>query len=81
MLNDALNNAITMSSKLKEDVGIVQNLDQFMNDDSTEKLVFVSKNWPSDAKVGCKSSSDLIKFIEMDEQLEKKLQEFEGKFE
>jgi hypothetical protein len=24
-----------MSSKLKEDVGIVQNLDQFMNDDST----------------------------------------------
>jgi hypothetical protein len=25
--NDALNSAITMSSKLKEDVGIVQNLD------------------------------------------------------
>jgi hypothetical protein len=24
-----------MSSKLKEDVGIVQNLDQFMDDDST----------------------------------------------
>jgi len=33
LLDDALNNAITMSSKLKEDVGIVQNLDQFMDDD------------------------------------------------
>jgi hypothetical protein len=33
LLGDALNNAITMSSKLKEDVGIVQNLDHFMNDD------------------------------------------------
>jgi len=33
LLDDALNNAIIMSSKLKEDVGIVQNLDQFMDDD------------------------------------------------
>jgi hypothetical protein len=46
-----------------------------------EKLFFVSKNWPNDAKVGCKSSSDLVKFIEMDEQLKEKLQEFEGEFE
>ncbi len=35
LLSEALNNAIIMSSKLKEDVGIVQNLDQFMDDDST----------------------------------------------
>jgi len=33
LLSDALNNAITMSSKLKEFVGIIHNLDQFMNDD------------------------------------------------
>jgi hypothetical protein len=33
LLGDALNNAITMNSKLKEDVGIVQNLEQFMDDD------------------------------------------------
>jgi hypothetical protein len=45
------------------------------------KLNFVNKNWPNDARVGCKSPSDLLKFIEMDEQLEKKLQEFEGESE
>jgi hypothetical protein len=33
LLSDALNNAITMSSKLREFVGIIHNLDQFMNDD------------------------------------------------
>jgi len=33
------------------------------------QLIF-SKNWPNDARVGCKSPSDLIEFIEMDEQLE-----------
>jgi hypothetical protein len=33
----------------------------------------LEKNSPSDARVGCKSSSDLVEFIEMDEQLEEKL--------
>jgi hypothetical protein len=42
---------------------------------------FVNENWPNDAKVGCKSSNDLIEFIEMDEQLQEELQEFEGEFE
>jgi hypothetical protein len=32
-----------------------------------EKLIFISKNWPNEAKVGRKSSSDLVKFIKMDE--------------
>ncbi len=32
-------------------------------------------------KAGCKSPSDLVLFIEMDEQLEKKLQKFEVEFE
>jgi hypothetical protein len=35
-----------------------------------KKLIFVSKNWPNDVKIGSKSPSDLIEFIEMDEQLE-----------
>jgi hypothetical protein len=46
-----------------------------------EKLIFVSKNWPNDARVDYKSPSDLAKFIAMDEQFKKKLQEFEGEFE
>jgi hypothetical protein len=41
----------------------------------------ISKNWPNDAKVGYKSPSDLVEFIETDEQLEEELQEFEGEFE
>jgi hypothetical protein len=32
-------------------------------------------------KAGCKSPSDLIAFIEMDERLEKKLQKLEVEFE
>jgi hypothetical protein len=39
------------------------------------------KNLPNDARVGCKSPTDLIEFIEMNEQLEEKLQKFEGAFE
>ncbi len=42
-----------------------------------KKLIFISKNWLTDAKVGCKSLSDLVEFIEMDEQLKEELQEFE----
>jgi hypothetical protein len=48
---------------------------QFKN---LKKLFFVSKNWPNDAN--CKSSNDLVEFIEMDEQLEEKFQEFQGEF-
>jgi hypothetical protein len=44
------------------------------------ELIFVSKNWPNDPRVDCKSLSDLVKFIAMDEQLEKELQEFEDEF-
>jgi hypothetical protein len=36
---------------------------------------------PNDARADFKSPSDLIEFIEMDEQLEEELQEFEGEFE
>jgi hypothetical protein len=27
-----------------------------------EKLIFVNKNWPNDARVGCKSPSDLVEY-------------------
>ncbi len=57
-------------------VGIFTNLRRYhLQTENLEKLIFVSKNWPNDAKFGCKSSSDLVKFIVMDEQLEKELQE------
>jgi hypothetical protein len=41
--------------------------------ENLKKLILFNKNWPTNAKVGCKSPSDLVKFIEMDEQLEEKL--------
>jgi hypothetical protein len=39
-----------------------------------EKLMFVSKNWPNDSKAGSKGSCNLVKFVEMNVNLEKKLQ-------
>jgi len=41
-----------------------------------EKLMFVSKNWPNDSKAGSKGSCNLVKFVEMNVNLEKKLQFF-----
>ncbi len=41
----------------------------------------MTMNWSSDPKVGCKSSSSLIKFTKMDVDLEKELEEFENVFE
>ncbi len=29
-----------------------------------KKLVFLSKNWPNDLKIGCSSTSNLVKLIE-----------------
>jgi hypothetical protein len=46
-----------------------------------KKFIFVTMNWPSDLKVGCKSSSSLIKFIKMDVDLEKELEKFESVLE
>jgi hypothetical protein len=31
-----------------------------------DKIIFVSKNWPSDPRVGCSSPSSLIELIEAD---------------
>jgi hypothetical protein len=45
------------------------------------KLIFVSKNWPNDPRIGCKSPSSLANFIESDLNLEEELEKFKGAFE
>ncbi len=46
-----------------------------------EKLLFVSKNWPSDLRIGCESAFSLVKFIDIYGDLKEELEEFEGSFE
>ncbi len=46
-----------------------------------EKLIFVSKNWPNDLRVGCKSPFNLVEFIEVDQDIEEELEQFKGNFE
>ncbi len=41
--------------------------------DNLNKIFFVSKNWPSDPRVGCSSPSSLIELIEVDLVLEEEL--------
>jgi hypothetical protein len=52
-------------------VGILTNLRRcHLQSKNQEKLNFYSKKWPNDARADYKSPSDLVEFIEMDEQLE-----------
>jgi hypothetical protein len=46
-----------------------------------ERLIFVTKNWLSVPRIGCKSPSSLVKFIDIDGDLEEELEEFESFFE
>jgi hypothetical protein len=46
-----------------------------------DKLIFVSKNWPNDRRIGCKSPSSLADFIESNINLEEKFEDFERAFE
>ncbi len=46
-----------------------------------KKQIFVNKNWPKDYKVDYKTPLNLVKLIEMDMELEKKLKNFERSFE
>jgi len=39
-------------------------------------IIFVSKNWFNDPRLNCKSPCNLIKIIEINEQLEEELEEF-----
>ncbi len=41
----------------------------------------MSKNWPNNPRIGCKSPLSLANFIENDFNLEKKFEEFERAFE
>jgi hypothetical protein len=49
--------------------------------ENLEKLIFVNKNWPNDLRIGCKSPSNLVEFLEKDVDLEEELEKFEGEFE
>jgi hypothetical protein len=44
-------------------------------------LIYVSKNWPNDPKISCKSLFSLAHFIESDLDLEKEFEEFKRTFE
>jgi len=46
--------------------------------ENLEKLIFVNKNSLNDPRIGCKSPSNLLEFLEKDMNLE---EEFEGEFE
>jgi hypothetical protein len=40
----------------------------------------VSKNWPNDPRIGCKSPSSLADFMESDLNLEEELEQFQKAF-
>ncbi len=46
-----------------------------------KKLIFVNKNWLNDPKIGCKSPSNLLQFLERDMDLQEELGKFEREFE
>jgi len=41
----------------------------------------VNKNWLNDPKIGCKSPSNLLQFLERDMDLQEELGKFEREFE
>jgi hypothetical protein len=45
------------------------------------KIIFVSKNWPSDPRVGCSSPFSLIELTEVDIALQEELEQYESEFE
>ncbi len=63
-------------------VGIFTNFKRcHLLSNNLNKIIFVSKNWPSDPRVGCSSPSSLIELIEADVTLEEELEQYEGEFE
>jgi hypothetical protein len=46
-----------------------------------KSLIFMSKNWSSDLRNGCKPPSNLIKLIQRYLCFEDELEDFEGSFE
>jgi hypothetical protein len=63
-------------------VGIFTNLKRcHLQTKNLEKLIFFNKNWLNDFRIGCKSPSNLVEFLEKDVDLKEELEEFEGEFE
>ncbi len=63
-------------------VGILTNLGRCcLQSKILEKLIFLSQNWPNDPRLGCKTPSNFVEFIEKDKIIEEELEEFEGGFE
>jgi hypothetical protein len=46
-----------------------------------ENLILVNRNWVNDPRIGCKSPSNLLEFLERDMDLEEEFKKFEGEFE
>ncbi len=58
---------------------IITNLKRcHLQSDNLHKIIFVSKNWPNDPKVGCSSPSSFIELIEVDLVLEEELEQYEN---
>jgi hypothetical protein len=63
-------------------VGILTNLKRCcLQIENWKKLIFVNKIWLNNPRIGCKSPSNLVEFLEKDINIEKGLAEFEGEFE
>ncbi len=46
-----------------------------------EKWIFTNKNWPHDAKMGCKALNNLVTLIDSKLDLKEELNEFESSYE
>jgi hypothetical protein len=49
--------------------------------ENLKKIIFVNKNWLNDLRIGCKSLSNLITFLERDINLGEELKKIEDDFE
>jgi hypothetical protein len=62
-------------------VGILSNLKKCCSEsDNLDKLIFVSKNWFNNPRVGCSSPFCLVKLIKVDVVLEEEAKQYEGEF-
>ncbi len=63
-------------------VGILTNLKRCcLQIENWKKLIFVNKIWLNNPRIGCKSPSNLVEFLEKDVVLKEELKEFEAEFE
>jgi hypothetical protein len=62
--------------------GIFTNLGKCpLQPENLKKLIFVSKNWLNNPRVGCKEASSFLEFIKREENFEEELEEFERECE